>query len=115
MSTQEDLSCENLVLMNSSMMPAEGNYSLRKIELEEFKARILAAKNIKSSIGYENVAKMISELTGRDISTSRELTLLNDGDEVLVMKLAYRIDPARKGWTTPPIEDYEFSHVRYKV
>lgn len=103
-----------LKLMNSAMMPQEGNYSMRQISADEF-AEILRTEPFESYIGYPDNLKIIKELSGVDVPLSREQTRLAPGDEMLVMRLKYRItNPADKGKFTPTVDDFEFFKCEYR-
>lgn len=106
-------------LMNSNIMPAEGHYTLRKIDKDEF-CKILIdahiAQNLESYIGYKDNIMLIRKWTGIAVPFSRENTILEDGDILLTMKLAKRIgDPAMKGIASFDEEDFEFYIAEYKA
>lgn len=82
-------------LMNSAMMPAEGDYQLRKITKFAFVEGVIAAHragSLESSIGYPQNQALIRQMTGITVPLSREVTNVQDGDEMLIMKLPYRPD-----------------------
>lgn len=106
-----------LRLMNSAMMPCDGNYSKKTITPQE--ARQIFRKNrdnYKSYIGYPQTAQILSTMFGEQIEVSREETVLEDGDVLLVSRLKYRVNPAEKAGNThgQKLEDYEFSEITYK-
>ena len=103
-------------LMNSAMMPAEGSYILGRISTHEFADRVqlaAAVGTLRSYIGYQQTAEQVRALTGVEIPVSREQTMLEDGDEMLIVKLAYRVqDPALKGQGVSA-DAFEFFHAVY--
>jgi hypothetical protein len=102
-----------VTLMNAANMPQDGVYSRQSITRREFVKRIKRATVINSSIGYESVAQLISEMTGREIQKNRNVTQIEDGEIILVMKLRYRIDPKDKGTRDFGIDEYEYLLIRY--
>ncbi|MEM2144440.1 MAG: DUF1874 domain-containing protein [Candidatus Jordarchaeaceae archaeon] len=105
-------------LMNSSMMPHEGIYVTKKITKDRFCEELKKAYTngiLDSYIGYPNNVKLIKEWTGINVPLSRDTTILEDGDVMIVMKLKGRLpDPNMKGSTTFAEEDFEFFYVQYK-
>lgn len=102
-------------LLNSAMMPAPGTYTMRRITPEEFAQTVLAAhgKNqLVSYIGYSQTAALISRMSGIEIPVNRDATPVENGDFLLIAKLAYRpADPKTKG--EPVKEDFEFYLATY--
>lgn len=93
------------------MMPKPGTYKLEKITMEEFKS-ILKKSEFESYIGYEETADFISKLTGIPIKVSRESTVVENGDILLIIKLPYRVKNVKeKGSLTPTT--YEFFVATY--
>ena len=103
-------------LMNSAMMPQAGYYHAERIDFASFK-KILkeAVENgmLVSYIGYEQNVKLIKAWTGKEVALNRSRAVLQDGDQILVMKLTYRVpNPADKGKEVNE-EDFEFFLVDY--
>ncbi len=109
----------NVWLMNSAMMPAPGIYRYESLTAEQFADAVREAHqagSLVSCIGYPDNIRIIRELTGIDVELSRRQSDVADGDEMLVMKLRYRVqNPASKGRFTPAIEDFEFGRVTYSA
>ncbi len=100
-------------LLNSAMMPVEGRYRMRKIYPDEFADLVRIAhraNRLVSSVGYFQNAKLIAEMSGVPIPLSRDVTRLNSGDEMLIMKLKYR--PDEKGKDVRE-SDFEYYHAWY--
>lgn len=99
-------------LMNSAMMPEFGRYEYRPLTAEQFARAVKAAHDrgeLVSYVGYQQTADLIARISGVPVQVSREMTTLNDGDEILIAKLAYRVgDPKTKGDPVP--EDFVFGH-----
>jgi hypothetical protein len=98
-------------LMNAAMMPQPGTYRAEALSQEEFVEALRAAPGFVSYVGYPQTAEWIQQIAGVIVPVSREQTVLEDGDVLLVCKLAYRVDPRRKGdWQQ---EDWEYCRVLY--
>lgn len=107
-----------LHLMNSAMMPCEGNYYCKKITPTEAKRAFeLVDGEYKSYIGYPNSCRILSELFGTKIALCRDSTDLRDGDTMLAMRLRYRVIPHDKQGRKhgQNLEDYDFFLITYFV
>ena len=103
-----------LKLMNSAVMPHEGNYKMTQINLTQFVNELKAAPSFESYIGYPATARFIEAISEMKILLSREQTSLDNGDEMLIIKLKYRVqNPAEKGRFDPASDDYEFFHCHF--
>lgn len=104
------------ILMNSAMMPREGSYILKKVSKEEFIKRWKQCdEEMRSSIGYYNVANNLSHWLGEEIPVNRSQTTVRDDDTIFVCKLQYRLrKPSMKKKYTPKPSDYEFYIANYK-
>lgn len=106
-------------LMNTAMMPREGGYNLVRINKDEFRLRVIDAHNhnqLKSHVGYVETAKLIEDLTGVRIDISREKTIVEEGDSMLICKLEKRLEnPADKGKLNPTLDDFEFFYCAFNV
>jgi len=106
-----------VVLLNSSMMPSEGLYILRRVSREFFAELIADAHrrgNLRSYIGYPETAQHIEQISGVPIPVNRAATQLPDQALIAVCKLKYRVsDPATKGRLQPGDEDYEYFVATY--
>ncbi len=104
-----------LILMNSAMMPTDGDYRRRSISRSEF-AALLRAQPFRSFVGYPETAAVIEQIAGVKVPLSRDETTLGDGDVMLVAKLKYRVgDPGRKGTLRPTADDFEFLRIDFKA
>jgi hypothetical protein len=99
------------------MMPVPGTYEYRKISAQEFVQRIKAADDsgqLDSYIGYQQTADMIFSMSGVKVKLSRNLSIVKDGDQMLIIKLAYRLDnPAKKGQQVEA--DYEYGLAEFRT
>ena len=110
-----------IYLMNSAICPTPGTYRFRLISRAEFARRLVAAYDagaLESRIGYPDTARFIERVvkaeTGRSVSipVSREPAEATPGDEMLVVRVRYRVrDPRQKGRFTPRDDDFEFGVV----
>ena len=101
-------------LLNSAMMPQPGIYLNKRISKEVFIEHV--RRGTESFVGYPDTAKFIEDLTGCEIPINREQTFLDAQDEMLIIKLKYRVQsPQEKGKFTPGIDDYEFFYCLYSA
>jgi len=91
-------------ILNSAVMPAAGCYSLKQIGNDDFFNKIRAQREedpegffTMSWIGYEQNAQVIAEKTGWKPPICRDVTQLQHGDRLLIMRLKYRPDASTKG------------------
>jgi hypothetical protein len=103
--------------MNSAMMPQTGFYKCRYITEEEFtqiyKQHKADGGIIESLIGYPETAYHVSQLVGERIFLSRDETVLENKDIMLVCKLPYRPkDPNNKDQIKPT--EYSYAIVEYE-
>lgn len=77
-----------IAILNTSILTAEGTFSLQKISLSE--AKILASGEIISAIGHESTAQIITKLLGVDIPMNRINFEQKVGQKALVFKLKGR-------------------------
>jgi len=115
-----------VVLLNSSMMPSEGLYILRRVSREFFAELIADAHRrgkLQSYVGYAETAQHIERIARVPIPVNRASTQLPDQALIAICKLKYRVsDPATKGRLQPGDEDYEYfvatydrDHMRWRV
>ena len=105
-------------LMNSAMMPREGDYYNRRLTLEEFAKEVKNAHEngtLESFIGYESTAAIIKQISGVPITISRAQTTIEHDDVLLIAKLKYRVNPGEKGISQPGIEDFEFFRCKFRI
>jgi len=107
-----------LHLMNSAMMPTEGQYVIEKITPQIALMIFQGFTCWQSYIGYQNTSAYLEKILGVKIPLSREETHLENHDEVIVCKLRYR--PGQVGMKADPKEqsavkdeDFELYHVTY--
>lgn len=102
-------------LMNSAMMPRHGRYEFRPLSVVEFVAQIRVAHrtgDLVSYCGYQQNADLLSRLAGIPIPLSRERTVVEAGDLLLIMTLRYRTEGLPKGGRVE-VDDFEFGEARY--
>ncbi len=101
-----------VLLLNSTVMPTEGVYTLTRISKSKFQELLreaAAAKNFQSYIGYPETARLVEQLTGINIEVSREQAQLATGDVMLIVKLRHRIqDSSDITAYQPSFEDLDF-------
>lgn len=110
---------KTLFLMNSAMMPRPGYYVCEKISKESF-ARIFRdfesqGWQIRSAIGYEQNAKILSRLLGRPIMVSMDVVIPSVGDIMLIMKLPYRTREKGAEFSEDDFEFYVAGYCGYSI
>jgi len=106
-----------VVLLNSSMMPSEGLYILRRVSREFFAELIADAHRrgkLQSYVGYAETAQHIERIARVPIPVNRASTQLPDQALIAICKLKCRVsDPTIKGQFCPGNEDYEYFVATY--
>jgi hypothetical protein len=82
--------------------------------LDNVKALVKLAKEIKSYIGHESTAKLLSELLGVEIPVSRAEYEPQVGDIAVVVRLKRRLQ-SPQDIKSVTIEDLEFHVVKYEL
>jgi hypothetical protein len=98
------------------MMPLEGCYSIKKVDRHHFFGRIkeVRAMNdfLMSWIGYEQNADVIEANTGWRPPICRDVTKIDHGDRLLMMRLKYRPEQRAKGFQVDA-HDFEYFEAYY--
>ena len=105
-----------LLLLNSSVMLADGYYTCKTITAQEAKELFLRYSNdYKSFLGYPNSCRVFSELTSVKVPLCRDITELKDGDVILAMRLKYRVPTDEKSSRKhgERLDDYTFHYITY--
>lgn len=76
-----------LALLNTSIITADGEYSLRTISLKEAQEKVQAATEIISAIGHQSTAEIMTELLETQVPVNRILFKQEVGQEALVFKM----------------------------
>lgn len=77
---------KKLAILNTSIITAEGDYSLRQISLEQ--AQKLAQENeILSAVGHQSTADILTEILGVPVPLNRIVFEQELGQKALVFKL----------------------------
>lgn len=113
---------EKVYLLNSAVMPQDGDYRRVTLSQEEFKYELKKAHIIDSSVSYDDVITVIKKVTGVTVSKAemkggrRKITrITEDNAVILVVTLNHRITAERKGvYRTDDPTNYTFSKVYYK-
>lgn len=100
--------------MNSAVMPEDAIYRRTLITENEFKTLVTSAKNIYSSIGYEEVSSHIQKVTGVVVPVNRGITKFYEKEGVLVVcRLKFRPEAYMKGKIKAKKDDYEYIRVDF--
>ena len=100
-------------LMNSAMMPTPGSYQLMALTRDQFVGILRDSGQCDSYIGYPQTAGFVERISGVKVAISRRQTTMEDGDRVLVIRLAYRVPDANTKGAPVNEADYEFFLVQY--
>ena len=100
-------------LMNSAMMPQPGKYELVRLSRDQFVGILRDSGQVDSYVGYPQTAEFVERISGVSVAVSRRQTTLEDGDRVLVIRLAYRPQDATIKGAPVDEADYEFFMFRY--
>ena len=76
-----------LALLNTSIITAPGNYTMKPITLEKARELVENAYSLDSAIGHESTAQIMSELLGVDVPVNRQMFEQKSGQKALVFKL----------------------------
>jgi len=99
-------------LLNSAVITVPGRYDYRLVSKEEA-ARWIQAGEWVSRIGYPATADHVHTLSGIRPGLNREATVMQPGDEALVVRLKYRMqNPGQKASYLPGPEDWEHGILR---
>lgn len=78
-----------LALLNTSILTAEGEYTLRDITLEEAQ-KLVAENELDSAIGHASTAQIMTTLLDVEVPVNRQMFCQQPGQAALVFKLAGR-------------------------
>lgn len=78
-----------LGVLNTAIITADGEYTLRTITLDEAK-NVTASAYLDSAVGHEATAVILSELLGVEVPVNRQLFAQKPGQRALVFKLSGR-------------------------
>jgi len=101
---------KKILLLNSSVMPIQGIYEIRKIDKDQFIRLIQFADKysiLDSYIGYDQTVSYIEGISGVRVPVNRTQAIPDKGDFLLIIKLTKRVNnPIDKGKVDKP--EYEF-------
>jgi len=84
-------------ILNSAVITSPGTYEYFLISADEAK-QWLAEGEWESTIGYQETATALSQITGVSIPVNRKQAQMQPGDEALVFRLTKRLsEPELKG------------------
>ena len=77
-----------LALLNTSILTATGNFTLKEVTLEEAKQLITNnVDNLDSAIGHQSTAEIMTILLGVEVPVNRQIFCQEIGQKALVFKL----------------------------
>jgi hypothetical protein len=100
-------------LLNSAVIAAGayGTYTYSPATVEDL-CDLIEDEHV-SRIGYDETASVIEAWTGYRPAISRETSALEVGDDAIVVRLRYRVDPREKGRRPAARDDasWEIAHL----
>jgi len=96
-----------LYLLNTSILPNEGEYQFTKSSKKEVR-EILQVSDWTSAIGHPATASVMSNILGISIPTNRVEIRMEKGDVAVVFKLAHRL-PEGKILSEKEIEEIGYN------
>ncbi len=103
-------------LLNSAMMPQPGLYESKAITHKQFCELIWNADQagkLDHYIGYQQNCDLLQKWLDLPFLPNRGSTTLEDGDQMVIMRLKYRPNPEDKGKEVKE-SDFEFFHILYR-
>ena len=97
-----------LALLNTSIITADGTFTLRTISLDDAKDLIADHESLDSAIGHESTAQIMTELLGVDVPVNRQMFEQQPGQKALVFKLNGR-PPEGKILTAKEIDEIGYT------
>lgn len=82
-----------LAILNTSIVTADGDYTIRTVGLVEARDLVAAATTLDSAVGHDATADLLTDLLGREIQVNRQLFEQQVGQAALVFKLNGRPAP----------------------
>lgn len=99
---------KTLGLLNTTILTADGTFSLETITLDEAKALIKKSDEVLSAIGHQSTAEIMTELLEIPVEVNRIIYSQNTGDSALVFKMNGR-PPEGVILNRKEIEEYGYS------
>jgi hypothetical protein len=104
-------------LTNAAVINIAGTYTVAKVDKDVFTI-YLKNKTVKSWLGYQQNADILFDMTGIRFEIDRGTLNIQPGDEILVMKLKFRLDDTSKKSNqnfqkTLTPDDFDFLIIKY--
>jgi hypothetical protein len=77
---------KKLAILNTSILTAEGSYTLKQISLEEAKS-LVSSSEVLSAIGHQSTADILTELLETEVPLNRIMFVQETGQQAIVFKL----------------------------
>jgi hypothetical protein len=85
-----------LGILNTSVLTADGDFTLKTITLEQARGLVTKAMGIDSAVGHESTARILTTLLGVEVEMNRQTFTQMPGQSCLVFKLNGRPEPGRE-------------------
>lgn len=105
-----------LAILNTTIITADGDFSLKTISLDQAKDLVKNAPSIDSAVGHQSTADILTTLLETKIEMNRQMFIQQPGQKALVFKLKGRPEEG-KILTIEEIESigYEFKALEMKA
>ncbi len=104
---------EPKIIITNALVPAKGLIFYTPISAEVAKEILSNKTEIFSFVGHPSTAKVLSELSGKEIQVNRSEYKPGAGDIVLIVRLKKRLPAPQEAEVK--LEDLEFALARYAV
>jgi hypothetical protein len=85
-----------LAILNTSIVTADGSYTLDTISVEDAITIAKEAEAIDSAVGHESTAQILTSLLGVEVPVNRQMFVQQPGQRALVFKLDGRPEPGKE-------------------
>jgi len=95
-------------ILNSAVVTAPGLYRYQHLSCQEAANLLARNPDFVSRVGYPATAQFIATQFGIQVSLSRESSVMQPGDQALIVRLKYRLaQPEQKAEHQPQPDDFE--------
>lgn len=96
-------------ILNTTIVTAEGDYRLRRIDVHDALEIIAAGSEIRSYVGHEATRTALSRLLGVELGFSRDLFAHAPGQNAICFKLRGRLENGRE------LDEAELNRIGYDL
>jgi hypothetical protein len=85
-----------LALLNTSIVTADGSYTLQSITADEARQLAATAEALDSAVGHDSTAAIMTLVLGVEVPVNRQLFAQQSGQKALIFKLNGRPEPGKE-------------------